>query len=263
MYFMKKYLLVIAIAGIFLVGLSSCEKSELRATEYDLPASQAFVRFVFVSPGLPSVMIKMDNKKINGNTTSGTAGLFPLNSGIAEYAAVAPNGALSLSLANTGTSNDSVVLFSGNLIAESGRFYTTVLADSGANRILFSVPDDFGNLPDSGFTKVRFINATGKSPGLSLVRIDSTSATEVSRDTLFRNVEFSKASNFATFKNQQNLFLRYRLIQTSNGAIVGTTYTPTFSPTLSNLNRRSITIVSGGIWQTTFTPGISLQIVNQ
>jgi hypothetical protein len=263
MNFMNKFLLVITIAGMFLVGMSSCEKSELRATEYDLPKSQAFVRFVFVSPGLPAVMIKMDNKKINGNTTSGTAGLFPLNSGIAEYAAVAPNGALRLSLANTGTSNDSVVLFTGNLTIDADKFYTTILADSGSTRTLFSVPDDFGNLPDSGFTRLRFINATGKSPGLSLVRIDSTSATVVSRDTLFRNVEFSKASNFATFKNQQNLFLRYRLIQTSNGAILGTTYTPTFSPTLSNLNRRAITIVSGGIWQTTFTPGISLQIVNQ
>jgi hypothetical protein len=263
MYFMNKYLLIVTIASMVLFGMSSCEKSELRATEFDLPTTQAFVRFVFVSPGLPAVMIKVDNKKINGNTTSGTAGLFPLNSGIAEYAAVSPSGSLKLSLANTGTSNDSVVLFTGNLIAEGGRFYTTVLADSGANRKLFSVPDDFGDLPDSGFTRVRFINATGKSPGLSLVRIDSTSATVVSRDTLFRNVEFSKASNFVTFTNQKNLFLRYRLIQTSNGAIVGTTYTPIFSPTLSNLNRRAITIVSGGIWQTTFTPGISLQIVNQ
>ena len=258
---MNKYLLIVTIASMVLFGMSSCEKSELRATEYDLPTSQAFVRFAFLSPGLPAVMIKVDDKKINGTTTSGSAGLFPLNSGIAEYAAVSPSGSLKLSLANTGTSNDSVVLFTGNLIAEAGRFYTTVLADSGASRKLFSVPDDFGQLSDSGFTRIRFINATGKSPGLSLVRIDSTSATVVSRDTLFRDVTFSRATSFITVPtNPKNGFLRYRLIQTSNGAIVGTPFTPLVG---NSSNRRATTVISGGIWQTTFTPGISLQIVNQ
>lgn len=261
MYVMNKYLLIFAVAATFLFGMSSCEKSELRATEYDLPTSQAFVRFAFVSPGLPAVMIKVNNNKINGTNTSGTAGLFPVNAGIAEYAAVPPNGALRLSLANTGTSNDSVVLFTGNLTIDAGKFYTTVLADSGSNRRLFSVPDDFGNLSDSGFTRLRFINATGKSPGLSLVRIDSSTATLVSRDTLFRNIAFAAATNFITVPaNPTNAFLRYRLVQTSNGAIVGAPFVP-FVGNASN--RKAITIISGGIWQTTFAPGISLQIVNQ
>ena len=70
MNFMNKFLLVITIAGMFLVGMSSCEKSELRATEYDLPKSQAFVRFAFLSPGLPAVMIKVNNNKINGVITN-------------------------------------------------------------------------------------------------------------------------------------------------------------------------------------------------
>lgn len=261
MNFMNKFLMVITIAGIFLVGMSSCEKSELRATEYDLPKSQAFVRFAFLSPGLPAVMIKVNNNKINGTNTSGTAGLFPQNSGIAEYAAVAPNGALKLSLANTGTSNDSVVLFSGNLAIDADKFYTTILADSGTTRTLFSVPDDFDKLSDSGFTRLRFINATGKSPGLSLVRIDSSSATVVSRDTLFRNIAFAAATNFITVPtNPTNAFLRYRLVQTSNGAIVGAPFSPLVG---TASNRRATTVISGGIWQTTFTPGISFQIVNQ
>ena len=64
---MKKYLLNILAAGVVLYGMSACQKTELRATEYDLPTTQTFVRFVFVSPGLPSVMIKVNDKKINGN----------------------------------------------------------------------------------------------------------------------------------------------------------------------------------------------------
>ncbi len=260
MYVMNKYLIIFAVAATFLFGMSSCEKSELRATEYDLPTSQAFVRFAFLSPGLPAVMIKVNNNKINGTNTSGTAGLFPVNASIAEYAAVAPNGALRLSLANTGTSNDSVVLFSGNLTIDAGKFYTTILADSGSTRRLFSVPDDFGKLSDSGFTRLRFINATGKSPGLSLVRIDSSSATVVSRDTLFRNIAFAAATNFISVPtNPTNAFLRYRLVQTSNGAIVGAPFTPLVG---NASNRRATTVISGGIWQTTFTPAL-IQVVNQ
>ncbi len=258
---MKKYLMSIITAGVVLYGMSSCEKSELRATEYDLPTSQSFVRFVFLSPGLSSVMIKVNNNKINGNTTLGSGGIFPPNSGIAEYSAVAPNGNLRLSLPNTGTLNDSVVVFTGNMTTTAGRFYTTVLADSGATRTLFSVADDFGNRVDSGFTRLRFINATGKSPGLSLIRVDSSSASVVTRDTLFRNVSFSNATSYITVRtNPVNAFLRYRLVQTSNGAIVGNPFTALVGNTT---NRRATTVVSGGIWGTTFAPGISFQIVNQ
>jgi hypothetical protein len=261
MYCMKKYLLNFITVGFVLYGLSSCEKSELRATEYDLPTTQSFVRFVFLSPGLPAVMIKVNDNKINGNNTLGNGGLFPSNAGIAEYAAIPSSGSLSLSLANTGTSNDSIVLFTGKMSTESGRFYTTILADSGASRSLISVLDDFGKLSDSAFTRLRFINATGKSPGLTLIRIDSSTSTNVRRDTLFRNISFSQSTSYITIPtNPENAFLRYRLVQTATGALVGTP----FIPLVGNAsNRRATTVISGGIWGTTFTPGISLQIVNQ
>lgn len=258
---MKKYFLNIITVGIVFSGLSSCEKSELRATEYDLPTSQAFVRFALLSPGLPAVMIKVNNNKINGNNTLGNLGLFPSNAGIAEYAAIPPNGSLSLSLANTGTVNDSIVLFTGKMSTDAGRFYTTVLADSGTSRSLISVLDDFGNFADSAFTRLRFINATGKSPGLTLIRIDSSTATVVRRDTLFRNIAFSQSTSYITIPtNPENAFLRYRLVQTATGTLVGAP----FIPLVGNAsNRRATTVISGGIWGTTFTPGISLQIVNQ
>lgn len=258
---MKKYLIYIVSIALVVYGISSCQKSELRATEYDLPSGMAFVRFVLLSPGTPSVMIKVNDKKINGNTTSGAGGIFPTNSTIAEYAAVSPNGALKLSLPNTGTTNDSVVLFSGNMVTTSGLYYTTVLADTGSTRRLLSFIDNPGSPSDSGFTRLRFINASGKSPGLTLIRIDSSTASLVTRDTLFRNVAFGEATDFITRPtNPVNAFLRYRLVRTSTGEVVGTPFTPL---TGNASNRRSTTVVTGGIWGTTFTPGISFQIVNQ
>ena len=259
---MKKYLINIVSAALVIYGLSACQKSELRATEYDLPSGKAFVRFVLLSPGTPSVMIKVNDKKINGNFTSGSAGIFPANSNIAEYAAVAPNGALKLSLVNTGTTNDSVVLFTGNMVTMSGSYYTTILADTGSTRSLISFTDNPGPFSDSAFTRLRFINATGKSPGLTLIRIDSSTASLVTRDTLFRNVSFGNATEFITIPNNPvNAFLRYRLVRTSTGEVVGTSYSPPL--TGSSSNRRATTVITGGIWGTTFAPGISLQIVNQ
>jgi hypothetical protein len=96
---------------------------------------------------------------------------------------------------------------------------------------------------------------------MSLIRIDSSSATLVTRDTLFRNIDFTKATTFVTVPtNPVNAFLRYRLVQTSNGAIVGAPFTALVG---NASNRRATTVISGGIWGTTFTPGISFQIVNQ
>lgn len=258
---MKKYLINIISSALVIYGLSACQKSELRATEYDLPTGKAFVRFVLSSPGTPSVMIKVNDKKINGNFTSGATGIFPANSTIAEYAAVEPNGALKLSLPNTGTTNDSVVLFTGNMVTTSGTFYTTILADTGSTRSLLSFTDNPGSFSDSGFTRLRFINATGKSPGLTLIRIDSSTASLVTRDTLFRNVSFGNATEFITIPtNPVNAFLRYRLINSSSGAVVGAPLSPL---TGNSSNRRAITVISGGVWGTTFAPGISFQIVNQ
>ena len=258
---MKKYLINIISSALVIYGFSACQKSELRATEYDLPTGKAFVRFVLLSPGTPSVMIKVNDKKINGNFTSGAAGLFPTNSTIAEYAAVVPNGALKLSLANTGTTNDSVVLFTGNMVTQQSLYYTTVLADTGSTRSLLSFTDNPGSFSDSAFTRLRFINATGKSPGLTLIRIDSSTASLVTRDTLFRNVSFGNATEFITIPtNPVNAFLRYRLVRTATGEIVGTPFTPLIG---NSSNRRATTVITGGIWGTTFAPGISLQIVNQ
>jgi hypothetical protein len=245
--------------------LLSCEKATLRVTEYDLPDGKAFARFALLSPGTTaSVMIKVNDKKINGNFTSLSSGVFPINSNVAEYAAIEPNGSLRLSIPNAGTLNDSVLLFSGNMTTAAGKFYSVVLADSGVNRTLFTVEDNPGNQADSGFLKLRFINATAASTGYTFIRVDSTSATQVMRDTLFRNVAFRAATDFVTIPiSSQNANLRYRIVETATGNPVGAPFTPGTAFVGVNGNRRCMTIYSSGRVGTTFTPGLSIILINK
>ncbi len=144
---------------VVLITLGSCDRNELRLTQYDLPGDKAYVRFAFLSPNTPSVMIKVNNTKINGGTTPGYLGIFPAVFTAPDYAAVEPNGTVQLSLANTGTANDSVVLFSGAFTADAKKFYSVTLADTGIDRTVFSVEDKLGALPDSGFFNIRLLNA--------------------------------------------------------------------------------------------------------
>lgn len=254
------------IVALFIVCgfLLACEKATLRVTEYDLPENKAFARFALLSPGTTaSVMIKVNDKKINGNFTSLSLGFFPINSNVAEYAAIDANGSLKLSIPNSGTLNDSVSLFTGTLTTTAGKFYSVVLADSGVNRTLFTVEDNPGNQADSGFIKLRYINATAGSTGYTFIRVDSTSATLVTRDTLFRNIPFKGATDFVRIPfNSVNANLRYRLVETATGAPVST-FTPGTAFVGVNGNRRCMTIYSNGRVGTTFTPALAAIFINK
>jgi hypothetical protein len=247
------------LAALFLF---SCEKNELRLTIYDLPTDKAYARFFFLSPGTPSVMIKVNDVKLNGSNTAGSGGLFPSIVNQPDYAAVTPNASMKLSLPNIGTLNDSVVIFTGNLGLAAGKFYAVTLADTGADRTLFANETVLSPVPDSGFFYLRFINAMAKSPALSLIRIDSASATVVTRDTLVKNLEFKAASNFIKLPiSGTNANIRYRMA-TSTGVNVGTVQTP---PATASLNQRSITYYAGGFWNGTsiYVPTLSSAIFNQ
>lgn len=222
----------------------ACEKNELRLTQYELPADKSFVRFVFLSPNTPSVMIKVNGIKINGSNTPGNGGLFPSTSTNPDYAAVVPDGAVRLSLPNTGTANDSVLIYTGSLSLTANKYYSVVLSDTGADRTLFAVEDKLGALPDSGFANIRFINGLGKSGPLSLIKIDSTSATVVARDTLVRNIAFKSGTEFIKVPiSPVNSFLRYRVINAA-GITIGGTVTP---PAANSSNKRSLTFFAGGV----------------
>jgi hypothetical protein len=248
MVIIKKYLLVV---GVFAIGLlASCEKTDLRITEYDLPADKAYARFLLASPGTPSVMIKVNDAKINGTTTSGSLGVFPsaVSSG-ADYAAIPPNSTFRLSLPNIATANDSVLIFSGSLgNMSAGKYYTVMLADTGIDRTVFAIEDITPPKPDSGFFNIRFVNVMAKSQPLSLIRVDSTSPTAViTRDTLFRNVAFKQATEFKPVR-LGGASVRYRTIVTATGQTVSTAVAPAQNATGSiSMNYRAATIYATNI----------------
>jgi hypothetical protein len=245
-------------AIIATILIMACEKNELRLTEFDLPGDKGFVKFAMFSPpstgSVTSVMIKVDDVKINGATTPVYNGYFP-SSALADYAAVAPNGMFKLSLPNLGTSNDSVVLFTGSLAIESTKFYTVVLADTGSNRALFSVSDENIATPDSGFASVRLVNSSPNAGPLNLIRIDSTGPTTVTRDTLARNIAYKSGSSF--FRIPFGTY-RYR-VTTPAGAVFAS------NTSVNIANRRSATLFSTGFVSGTgnFIPALTPPLLNK
>jgi hypothetical protein len=240
----------------------SCEKAPLRSTVTYLPTDKAFVRIALYSPGTPAVMIKADDVKLNGNTTSGNGGFFPSTVTFPDYAAVPAGSTFKLALANTGTQNDSVVLFNSKLTTEAGKFYALTLADTGMNRTAFLTEDQFLPQKDS-FLNVRLINAMVGS-SLTLLRIDSATATDVVRDTLAKNIPYKGTSGFISVKTfTTRPFIRIRIISSVNGKSYGTPQIP--PQTLATGSRRSITYYAFGFENGTgiYVPGLSAHITNQ
>ncbi|MFY8128890.1 MAG: hypothetical protein ACOVMM_10970 [Chitinophagaceae bacterium] len=244
---MKNIKIVIGFFIMLSIAFIACKKNDLQLTEYDLPTEKAFVRFAFFSPGTTNVMVKVNDVKINGAATPGNSGFFPSVINTPDYAAVQPGGVLKLSMPNVGTQNDSVVVFTGNLNLQANRSYSVVLSDTGVNRTLWSVPDDFFSSTDSGFYFVRLINAMVNTPaGLDFVRIDSTNATTVTRDTIARNVAYKSASLpiRTEFKARTGFgFLRYRLVNSATKMPIGTVNTP---PAENLINQRTLSLYAVG-----------------
>ncbi len=250
------------IAALLLVSsIVACKKADLSTTETIVPTDKAFVRIALFSPGTPAVMIKANDVKLNGNTTSGTTGFFPSTVGFPDYAAVSPGSTLKLSLPFTGTQNDSIVLFNSPLSLEAGKFYSLTLADTGINRTAFSIEDQFIPQKDS-FVSVRLINAMVGS-NLNLIRVDSNSATDVVRDTLARNIPYKGTSGFISVKTfTTRAFIRIR-IATTDGRNLGASQIP--PQALATGSRRSITYYASGFVNGTLAlaPLLSTHITNQ
>jgi hypothetical protein len=239
----------LAVVLATMVAIQSCEKNELRLTITDLPTDKAYVRFGLFSPAMPSVMIKVNDIKIN-SSTSGSSGVFPATSNFPDYSAVVPSGKLKLSLPNTGTGNDSVVLFTADLNLTAQKFYAVTVADTGIDRTLFAVEDERVALPDSGFANLRIINAMAKGTAISLIKIDSLNATTVSRDTIVRNLSYKSGSAYIRIPvSPVNSFYRFRIINAA-GFPLGAVITP---PAANLINRRTMTIYAGGIGTGTAT----------
>ena len=239
--------------------VNACGKTELRTSENIFPTDKSFIKFFLLSPNTPAVMIKANEVKVN-SLTLGSAGIFPgiINSS-SEYVALTPNSNVSFALPFAGSGNDSVVIFRGAISTAANKSYSAVLADTATDRTLFLVDDNAGGLPNDSTYNIRFINAMAKSPNLSLVRIDSTNATQVIRDTIVRDLAFKGASDYVNVPltakvNQASVttpksihsFLRYRIIITSTGLPLAGTITPPQTVSSPGLNQRYISVYASG-----------------
>ena len=255
---MKRLNQIIYFVGTILI-INACGKTELRTSENIFPTDKSLVKFFLLSPNTPFLMIKANDVKIN-SLSSGTAGIFPgiINSS-SEYVALTPNSNITLSLPFAGTGNDSVVIFKGSIISELNKNYSVTLADTGIDRTLFTVNDNAGALPIDSTYNIRLINAMAKSPNLSLVRVDSTNALQVIRDTIIRNIAFKAASDYiivpltakvneasTTNPKSKYSFLRYRLIITGTGVSIAGTITPPQTVSSPGLNQRYISVYASG-----------------
>jgi hypothetical protein len=272
----SKQIQFIVFAFLSVILINSCEKNTLRTTETFLPEDKAYTKFYFISPGTPSVMVKVNNEKINGGNISGSAGVFPSTITFPDYVATAAGGTLKLSQPNTGSSNDSIIIFTSTLPTVAKKYYSVTLADTGIDRTLFTIEDNQeAPLTDSGFYKIRLVNAMAKSPNLSLVRVDSNNATTVIRDTLIKDIAFKNASDFIKVPYTAKIvpgtnttpptifsFLRYRLIVTSTGASFGNLVTPAQT---TAINQRYVSIYASGFLNGTgiYGPGLSTIIYNK
>ncbi len=262
---MKKIILILVIA-VTVLQITGCEKVGLRLTEYSLPSDKAYVKIALFSPNTPSVMIKANDAKLNGATTSGSGGFFPATSTFPDFAAVAPGATIKLSLPNLGTQNDSVVLFTGQLGLNANKFYSVTLADTGINRTVFSIEDNYLPQIDS-FLSVRLINAT-VGASLNFIRIDSLNATDVVRDTLARNIPYKGTSGFVSVKtfgrSPVSSFIRLRVVTSAGVPIAGSVTPP---QTLATGSRRSVTVYTTGFANGTAAPFLptmfSTAITNQ
>lgn len=258
-----RYTKIILAVTFLITAITSCDKADLSTTETEFPKDKAFVRIALLSPNTPFVMIKANDVKLNGNSTSGFGGIFPATFNFPDYAAVPAGSTFKLSLVNTGTQNDSVVLFNRKLDIEAGKFYSLTLADTGINRTAFSIEDQFLPQKDS-FLSVRLINALVGS-SLNLIRVDSANATDVVRDTLARNIPYKGTSGFISVKTfTSRPFIRIRVTSATDGKSIGAPQIP--PQTLQTGSRRSITYYSAGFINGTvapFLPTIFPAVTNQ
>lgn len=266
-----KYILGCLLAGTI---FNACKKNNIDPLEYDTEFTTAMVKIAHCSPGMPaSVNFKINGQKINGglipymgtSSTSSQTSVFPGNirTGMtADYLTIERSGELVVSVPNLATPNDSLVMFRTQLAPLTlieRNYHSLVLADTGVNRTLFRVFDDNRTWADSGFNKIRIINAIPNSTALDFIRIDSINATTVTRDTIAKNVAYRSSSPFITNKFISGSGFRYRIVQSGTGVVLAN-----YSSVLIAPNRRVLTFYAYGFRGGTgsFVPVLSDIVIN-
>ncbi len=172
-----KYKLIITAAFISAVLLiTGCKKNSYFVTERISSEGSAQVKIGYFSAYtvLPNTILYINDKPVS-NTLVAPVG-FPgggfntLGSSNGDYLWVTPGSAKIQGFTPVpATGNLMTKLFEFTDNFEVNKFYTFYVTDTGANTKGFTVPDDRG-APDSGFARLKFVNAMPNVQAIDLYR---------------------------------------------------------------------------------------------
>jgi len=170
---MKKIIFSISTLLFIVVAMTACEKNEQKLIAYSTSADAALTKVVHAMPYMRGpIQLKVNGTRVSNNLTYSTpfpgGGLNTAGSSNPDYLALTGgNATVSFSIPNVGTNNDSIALFSGSVAIENRKYQTVFATDTAANTQLVVVQDDIA-MPDSGFSRFRFIHLMPNVPAVDL-----------------------------------------------------------------------------------------------
>lgn len=191
---MKLLLTAGVISILCILCITGCDKNEINYGDYTkISSDQALLKINYniAYRANPGVQIKINGERVSGLITSRYpypgGGYNTVGDSRPDYLAVnTGNVTVSISIPQKGTNIDSVELFKANMVTEAGKSYTLHVTDTAMNTKSLVTNDDFA-LPDSGYTKYRFVNLMPNVQSLDLYYGDSL---------LCANIAYLKASEY-------------------------------------------------------------------
>ena len=234
---MKKTIIYSCIASA--ICLLGCEKNEINVAKFELVKGKAFFKVNYSSPYAknPAVQLKINGERISNTITYSTpfpgGGLNTGGSSSADYLSLSTGKTtLSISIPKTGTSEDSVLLYTTEVNLQADVYQTLHVTDTTDNTQSVMVTD-MSSKPDSGVSKFRFVNLI---PGS---KIDLLFGTTV----LAEGIDYKNATD--TFSIVAGTVQQFRIRVNGTATNIGT-YPTTVSGTYTIPNQRAMTIYARG-----------------
>lgn len=177
----KKTLLVIPVVLLSFIG---CKKNFLKVSEFKAPDSSAYIKIAYLSNPVrnTSVQVKVNGERVSNLISYATG--FPgggtniTGSNVNDYLPVKVGSTITFTIPNTGTNNDSVMLYTTTLNLGVNERHTLFVVDTLPNVTSFTVKDE-QQRPDSGNISLRFIHAMPNVPAVDLYKNQTLLASNI------------------------------------------------------------------------------------
>jgi|KBSSwiS6_1023812.scaffolds.fasta_scaffold11329_1 hypothetical protein len=254
--------LILSLLVVVAVTVLSCDKNTYHVTDRISSEGSAQVKLGYFSAYtvLPNTILYINGKAVS-NTLTAPVG-FPgggFNTGGSsngDYLWVTPgNTTIQGFQPVPATGNIQKKLFEFTQQFDVDKFYTFYITDTAANTAGFSVPDT-REAPDSGFAKIKFVNAMPNVPALDLYK----GATNASATLFAPNVPYKGyTEDFVIPLPSDSFFIRPANAPASTAPITRRAFASSLT------NRRIYTLVArgyNGATATNLLPNLSV-VINQ